>query len=231
MVDNAPTSPTAAEVGTLWMNYFEDHFYPYRQDWEKWEKTGSVEAYHVMHYADFAASVQQTLQNIGYDLAVRLKKLTGQKNLVLSGGCALNCSMNAVLSEKNSLKICMYFPPRMMLAVVSVRPWLSRIYSIRLPYRHRIRQFRLACRVLLLDELMALFLAGGPGGSQMVAERRALAGLEDHFVVVNWDQPGAGKSFDAIDRSNLRIGWYFGTKRFESEGEFFLATIDDAIYR
>jgi hypothetical protein len=29
----------------------------------------------------------------------------------------------------------------------------------------------------------------------------------------------------------LRVGWYFGTERFESEGEFFRATIDDAIYR
>lgn len=34
-----------------------------------------------------------------------------------------------------------------------------------------------------------LFLAGGPGGSQLVSERRALAGLEDRFVVVNWEQP------------------------------------------
>jgi pimeloyl-ACP methyl ester carboxylesterase len=48
-----------------------------------------------------------------------------------------------------------------------------------------------------------LFLAGGPGGTQLVTARRALAGLEDHFVVVNWDQPGAGKSFDAVDRSKL----------------------------
>ncbi len=48
-----------------------------------------------------------------------------------------------------------------------------------------------------------LFLAGGPGGSQLVTARRALTGLEDHFVVVNWDQPGAGKSFDAVDRSKL----------------------------
>ena len=31
--------------------------------------------------------------------------------------------------------------------------------------------------------------------------------------------------------TRLRIGWYFGTKRFELEGEFFRATIDDAIYR
>ena len=31
--------------------------------------------------------------------------------------------------------------------------------------------------------------------------------------------------------TRLRIGWYFGTERFESEGEFFRVTIDDAIYR
>jgi pimeloyl-ACP methyl ester carboxylesterase len=48
-----------------------------------------------------------------------------------------------------------------------------------------------------------LFLAGGPGGSQLVLEQRALAGLEDRFVVVNWDQPGAGKSFNAIDHATL----------------------------
>jgi hypothetical protein len=31
--------------------------------------------------------------------------------------------------------------------------------------------------------------------------------------------------------TRLRVGWYFGTERFESEGEFFRATIYDAIYR
>jgi hypothetical protein len=31
--------------------------------------------------------------------------------------------------------------------------------------------------------------------------------------------------------TRLRVGWYFGTEQFESEGEFFRATIDDAIYR
>ncbi len=48
-----------------------------------------------------------------------------------------------------------------------------------------------------------LFLAGGPGGSQLVLEQRALPELEDRFVVVNWDQPGAGKSYGAIDHSKL----------------------------
>lgn len=48
-----------------------------------------------------------------------------------------------------------------------------------------------------------LFLAGGPGGSQLVPTRRSLGALEDHFVVVNWEQPGAGKSLDAVPRSTL----------------------------
>ena len=48
-----------------------------------------------------------------------------------------------------------------------------------------------------------LFLAGGPGGSQLATARYALGGLEEHFVVVNWEQPGAGKSFDAVNRSTI----------------------------
>lgn len=31
--------------------------------------------------------------------------------------------------------------------------------------------------------------------------------------------------------TQLRIGWHFGTDRFESEGEFFRCTIDHAVYR
>jgi hypothetical protein len=31
--------------------------------------------------------------------------------------------------------------------------------------------------------------------------------------------------------SRLRIGWYFGTDRFEPEGEFFRVTVDEAVYR
>lgn len=48
-----------------------------------------------------------------------------------------------------------------------------------------------------------LFLAGGPGGSQLATVRRTLGGLEEHFVVVNWEQPGAGKSFNVADRQAL----------------------------
>lgn len=48
-----------------------------------------------------------------------------------------------------------------------------------------------------------LFLAGGPGGTQLAATRKVLGKLEDHFVVVNWDQPGAGKSYRSVKISEL----------------------------
>ncbi len=48
-----------------------------------------------------------------------------------------------------------------------------------------------------------LFLAGGPGGSELVMTRRYLGALEEHFVIVNWDQPGTGKSYNAVPFDSL----------------------------
>lgn len=53
-----------------------------------------------------------------------------------------------------------------------------------------------------------LFLAGGPGGTQMAAVRHELAELEKHFVVVNWDQPGSGKSYYAEKTKNMTLQTY-----------------------
>jgi len=53
-----------------------------------------------------------------------------------------------------------------------------------------------------------LFLAGGPGGTQMAAVRHELAELEKHFVVVNWDQPGSGKSYYAEKIENITVQTY-----------------------
>ncbi len=53
-----------------------------------------------------------------------------------------------------------------------------------------------------------LFLAGGPGGTQMAAERYELAELEKYFIVVNWDQPGSGKSYGAVNRKELTVNTY-----------------------
>jgi pimeloyl-ACP methyl ester carboxylesterase len=48
-----------------------------------------------------------------------------------------------------------------------------------------------------------LWLAGGPGGSQLATVRYHLGALEDRFVVVNWEQPGAGKSYHAVAHGSL----------------------------
>jgi len=53
-----------------------------------------------------------------------------------------------------------------------------------------------------------LFLAGGPGGTQMAAVRHELAELEKYFVVVNWDQPGSGKSYYAEKTNNITVQTY-----------------------
>lgn len=72
------------------------------------------------------------------------------------------------------------------------------------------------------------------------------SGCLRNMTMQRWGNPEGGQfhraSFGAIveDESTfggytiptkLRIGWYFGTQRFEAEGEFFRCTIDDAAFR
>lgn len=49
------------------------------------------------------------------------------------------------------------------------------------------------------DNPVLLFLAGGPGGSELGAMRRHLPKLEEHFVVATWDQRGTGRSYGELD--------------------------------
>ncbi|MDO5521595.1 MAG: alpha/beta hydrolase [bacterium] len=58
------------------------------------------------------------------------------------------------------------------------------------------------------DAPILLFLAGGPGGTQMAEVRYDLAQLEKNFVVVNWDQPGSGKSFGCTSTKKISIDTY-----------------------
>jgi pimeloyl-ACP methyl ester carboxylesterase len=46
---------------------------------------------------------------------------------------------------------------------------------------------------------VVLYLAGGPGGTELGAMRRHLSSLEEHATVVTWDQRGTGRSYGALD--------------------------------
>lgn len=53
---------------------------------------------------------------------------------------------------------------------------------------------------------LILFLHGGPGTAQISFSRKSQRRLEERFVVVNWDQRGAGRSYSkSIPRATLRI--------------------------
>ena len=54
-----------------------------------------------------------------------------------------------------------------------------------------------------------LFLHGGPGTSNMCLLRKYTADLEKKFVVITWDQRGAGKSYKAINpHSSMTINQF-----------------------
>ena len=56
------------------------------------------------------------------------------------------------------------------------------------------------------DKPVLLYLGiGGPGAGGFPASAMNLALLEKEFVVVNWDQPGTGKSYDAVPISTLTV--------------------------
>jgi pimeloyl-ACP methyl ester carboxylesterase len=71
---------------------------------------------------------------------------------------------------------------------------------------------------------VVLFLHGGPGTSQLTANARNTGALEDAFMLVDWDQRGAGKSYaagllpgsmtieqfvaDTLELTQQLLGWF-----------------------
>jgi len=52
---------------------------------------------------------------------------------------------------------------------------------------------------------LLLWLAGGPGGSEIGWTRKYLSELENDVVFVNWEQPGSGKSAGGADIKTLTV--------------------------
>lgn len=81
-------------------NYFENNCFPY--------ESGNIEE--IMSYANFAASVQKSLEDVLLDFVRQLKDITQMDNLVIAGGVALNCSANGKIERSNIFKN-IYVPP------------------------------------------------------------------------------------------------------------------------
>ena len=58
---------------------------------------------------------------------------------------------------------------------------------------------------------------GGPGAGGFPATAMTLKPLEDHFVVVNWDQPGTGKSYYARPIATLTVQQFVDDARALTE--------------
>jgi carbamoyltransferase len=71
-----------------------------------WEECGRVQ-----YYADIARAVQEHFERSLFELAEKLKqRFPDEENLILTGGCALNCIANMKLVDKGLFKS-FYVPP------------------------------------------------------------------------------------------------------------------------
>lgn len=80
-------------VGTAWQKTFEASVFPY-----------SSSAANTFDYASFAADVQATLEEISLGMTARLRQLSGQDTLLLSGGVVLNAHMNRRIARESGYR-------------------------------------------------------------------------------------------------------------------------------
>ena len=70
-------------LGEQWLEAFAASAFPY-----------TPSSANTFDYAPFAADVQMTLEELGLAMTARLRRLSGEDTLLLSGGVALNANMN-----------------------------------------------------------------------------------------------------------------------------------------
>jgi carbamoyltransferase len=74
---------------TQLLNYFRSRCFPFYKG----------DGAEVMAYANFAASVQLSLERALLTLCAKLKRQTASRNLVMAGGVALNCTANGIIAD------------------------------------------------------------------------------------------------------------------------------------
>jgi pimeloyl-ACP methyl ester carboxylesterase len=91
-----------------------------------------------------------------------------------------------------------------MIVVFAIRPQTEAIEDedavaelIRIPVNGH--NLALMIRGQSIYNPVLLFLAGGPGGSELGAMRNHLEELETYFTVITWDQRGCGRSYVELD--------------------------------
>jgi len=83
-----------------------------------------------------------------------------------------------------------------------------------------------------IESAVSVILDGYPWSTTLSADIRRRRGSYLSGVCTLTRQTSLTRSFGGYTLpTRLRAGWHFGTERFESEGEFFRVTIDDAVSR
>jgi carbamoyltransferase len=77
-------------LGTQWLEIFEGSVFPFTS------ASGNT-----FDYAPFAADIQATIEELGLGLTARLRRLSDENTLLLSGGVALNATMNRRIARES----------------------------------------------------------------------------------------------------------------------------------
>ena len=87
------------------MRYFEKNNYPFKR-----ASFGEIQASELMTYSNFAASVQNALDEMFINLAKYLKSVVNTQNLIIAGGVALNCTANGKLDRSKIFENMFVYP-------------------------------------------------------------------------------------------------------------------------